>query len=200
MPESKLPAPEFYARDRKAWRKWLDKNHQVLESVWLIIYKKDSAISSVNYEEAVEEALCYGWIDSKPQKRDDDCFLLTFSKRKPKSVWSAINKKRIEKLKAENLMQPAGLAAIEIAINNGSWTSIDKVEAMEMPEELVKAFKQNKKAKENFDSFPPSAKKGIYQWIATAKTKETLNKRVIETASLAEKNIRANQWTPKEKR
>jgi uncharacterized protein YdeI (YjbR/CyaY-like superfamily) len=165
-----------------------------------VIYKKGSATSSVNYEEAVEEALCYGWIDSRPQKRDEECFLLTFSKRKPKSVWSALNKKRLEKLIADGKMTPAGLATIEIAKENGSWTSIDKVEAMEMPEALTKAFKKNKRAKENFDAFPPSAKKGIYQWIITAKTDETRNKRVIETVELAAKNIRANQWVPKEKR
>ena len=200
MPEEKQTVPEFHARDRNEWRKWLDDNHLLLASVWLVIYKKGSGISSVNYEEAVEEALCYGWIDSKPQKRDDECFLLTFTRRKPKSVWSALNKKRIEKLMLAKKMKPAGLAAIEIAKQNGSWTSIDKVEAMEMPEELTKALSRNKKAKEYFDKFPPSARKGIYQWIATAKTDETKNKRVIETVSLAEKNIRANQWTPKDKR
>jgi uncharacterized protein YdeI (YjbR/CyaY-like superfamily) len=200
MTKPKIPVPEFHAVDRNAWRKWLHANHQVMDSVWLVIYKKGSAASSVNYEEAVEEALCFGWIDSRPQKRDEECFLLTFSKRKPKSVWSAINKKRLEKLIAEDKMAPAGLAAIEIAKENGSWTSIDKVEAMEMPEALTKAFKKNKQAKENFDAFPPSAKKGIYQWIITAKTDETRNKRVIETVELAAKNIRANQWVPKEKR
>lgn len=200
MTKTKNPVNEFYAVDRNAWRKWLQANHQIMDSVWLVIYKKGSDTSSVNYEEAVEEALCYGWIDSRPQKRNEECFLLTFSKRKPKSVWSATNKKRLEKLIAANKMAPAGLAAVEIAKENGSWTSIDKVEAMEMPDALSKALKKNKTAKKYFDAFPPSAKKGIYQWITTAKTEETRNKRVNETVDLAAKNIRANQWVPKEKR
>jgi uncharacterized protein YdeI (YjbR/CyaY-like superfamily) len=200
MTKLKPQIPEFHAVDREAWRKWLHANHKIMDSVWLVIYKKGSATSSVNYEEAVEEALCYGWIDSRPQKRDEECFLLAFSKRKPKSVWSASNKKRIERLIAENKMAPAGLATIEIAKENGSWTSIDKVEAMEMPEALSQAFKKNKQAKGYFDAFPPSVKKGIYQWIITAKTDETRNKRVTETVELAAKNIRANQWVPKDKR
>jgi uncharacterized protein YdeI (YjbR/CyaY-like superfamily) len=200
MTKIKHQVPEFHAVDRDAWRNWLHANHKIMDSVWLVIYKKGSARPSVNYEEAVEEALCFGWIDSRPQKRDEECFLLTFSKRKPKSVWSATNKKRLEKLIAENKMAPAGLAAVEIAKENGSWTSIDKVEAMEMPDALSKALKKNKTAKKYFDEFPPSAKKGIYQWITTAKTEETRNKRVKETVDLAKKNIRANQWVPKEKR
>ena len=191
---------EFHAKDRKAWRKWLNDNHQHSDSVWLVLYKKNSSTSSVNYEEAVEEALCFGWIDSRPQKRDEDCFLLMFSKRKPKSVWSAINKKRIEKLIADKRMKPAGMSAIEIAKENGSWTSIDKVEAMEMPAELNKAIKKNKKAFENFNAFPASTKKALFQWVTMAKTDETRSKRVSEIVSKAAKNIRANQWTPKDKR
>ena len=200
MDKEKKPYLEFYAKDRKIWRKWLQTNYLKLQQVWLILHKKSSPDSSVNYEEAVEEALCFGWIDSKPMKRDEHTFLLFFSQRKPKSVWSASNKKRLVKLIADGQMMPAGLASIEIAKANGSWTSIDDVEAMVMPVALEKAFKKYKLAKTNFMAFPASVKKGLYQWISSAKTDATREKRIFETVSLAEKNIRANQWKgPKNK-
>lgn len=195
MEKDRKPELEFYAKDRKTWREWLELNHFQFQQVWLLLHKKSSPDNSVSYEEAVEEALCFGWIDSKPRKKDEHTFLLFFSRRKPKSVWSAINKKRLVKLIADGLMMPAGLASIEIAKANGSWTSIDDVEAMLMPDGLEKAFKKNKIASAYFNAFPPSAKKGIYQWISSAKTDATREKRLYETVRLAEKNIRANQWT-----
>ena len=192
---------EFYAKNRKAWRNWLQNNHLELQKVWLLLHKKSSPDTSVNYEEAVEEALCFGWIDSKPRKKDENTFLLFFSRRKPKSVWSASNKKRLVKLIANGQMMPAGLEAIEIAKANGSWTSIDDVEAMVMPVALEKVFKKKKLAMTNFMAFPASVKKGLYQWISSAKTDATRDKRIYETVSLAEKNIRANQWTgPRKKK
>jgi uncharacterized protein YdeI (YjbR/CyaY-like superfamily) len=194
MDKEKKPCLEFYAKDRKSWRKWLQVNHLTIQQVWLVLHKKSSPDPSVNYEEAVEEALCFGWIDSKPMKRDEHTFLLFFSKRKPKSVWSASNKKRLVTLIATGQMMPAGLASIEIAKANGSWTSIDDVEAMVMPSALEKALKKNKLASANFNAFPASVKKGIYQWIGSAKTDVTREKRIYETVTLAEKNIRANQW------
>ena len=195
MDIEKHTIPEFYAKDRKAWRKWLQVNHLKLQQVWLILHKKSNPDISVSYEDAVQEALCFGWIDSKPRKKDEHTFLLFFSRRKPKSVWSASNKKRLVKLIANGQMMPAGLESIEIAKANGSWASIDNVEAMIMPLELEKAFKKNKKASLNFSAFPASVKKGIYQWISSAKTDATLKKRIFEAVSQAENNIRANQWT-----
>ena len=199
MESNKKPELEFYAKDRKAWREWLEINHLQLQQVWLLLHKKSSPDNSVSYDEAVEEALCFGWIDSKPRKKDEHTFLLFFSRRKPRSVWSAINKKRLVKLIADGQMMPAGLASIEIAKANGSWTSIDDVEAMLMPDGLQKAFEKNKTAFAYFNAFPPSAKKGIYQWISSAKTDITREKRINETVLLAEKNIRANQWTGPQK-
>lgn len=185
---------EFYAKDRAAWRAWLQKNHKKETSLWLILYKKDSGVPSVTYPESVEEALCFGWIDSKPNKRDDKSYFLFFASRKPKSVWSKINKERIARLIKEGKMTSAGLEKIEIAKANGSWTSIDASEAYEMPKELAKAFAKSKTARKNFDAFPPGVKKTIYQWIESAKTVDTKTKRVVETVTLAAKNIRANQW------
>jgi uncharacterized protein YdeI (YjbR/CyaY-like superfamily) len=186
--------PSFYAKDTSTWRKWLQRNHAKEKSVWLIIYHKASATPSVVLADAVEEALCFGWIDSKPNKRDHESYYLFFAPRKQGSVWSKINKQRIEKLMQEGRMDASGLAKIEQAKRDGSWTKLDAIEELVMPAALDKAFKSNKTARKNFDQFPPGVRKGIYQWIESAKTEATLQKRVTETVTLAAQNIRANQW------
>jgi uncharacterized protein YdeI (YjbR/CyaY-like superfamily) len=134
----------FHAKSRKEWRKWLEENHQSEKSVWLIICKKGSDISSVYYPEAVDEALCFGWIDSKPNKRDDESYFQFFAKRNPKSNWSKVNKEKVETLIAQNLMTSAGLKIIEIAKQNGAWTALDEVENIIIPDDLQKAFDNNK--------------------------------------------------------
>ncbi len=192
-----ITTQEFYAKDRKVWRKWLEKNYAVAGTVWLLMYKKESETPSVYYDEAVEEALCFGWIDSKPRKNNADSYFLYFSVRKPKSVWSKLNKTRIEKLLKQGLMREPGLAKIEAAKKDGSWATLDAIEEYTMPEALAKAFKKNKKASDIFNAFPPGIKKGIYQWIISAKTEATLAKRVNETVEKATQNIRANQWQQK---
>ena len=188
---------EYYPKNKTAWRNWLQKNHTTAANIWVIMYKKATEKPTVTYAEVVEEALCFGWVDSKPNKRDDDSYFLFIAPRKPKSVWSALNKKRIEKLLKENLIAPAGLQKIEAAKKDGSWNALDKVDAMEMPPALQKAFAKNKTALKNFEAFPPSTKKAIYQWMQSAKTETTLYKRITQTVTLAQKNIRANQWQPK---
>ena len=186
----------FYAADRAAWRAWLDAHHAEKSQIWLVQHRKSNPMPCVNYEESVQEALCYGWIDSKPQKRDARSYLLFFSKRKPNSAWSLSNKKRLEDLVKRGMMQPAGLAAIEVARANGSWSRIDEAEAVVMPPDLEKKLSRNRKAAEYFSQFPPSAKKGIYTWISMARTEITRKKRIDETVQLAARNIRANQWKP----
>lgn len=186
--------PTFYAKNQQAWRKWLDKNHAKEKAVWLIIYKKESGIPSVYYPEAVDEALCFGWIDSKPNKRDEESYYQFFSQRKPASNWSTVNKKKIEKLLAANKIAPAGLAMIELAKKTGTWTALDKISALEMPKDLSKALEKNKMAKQFFNAFPPSTKKSIYEWINNAKTPGTRQKRILETVEKAAENIRANQY------
>ncbi len=187
----------FYAPDRKAWRRWLQKNSAKEKAVWLILYRKASATKSVSYDEAVEEALCFGWIDSKPNKRDAESWFQFFAQRKPGSNWSAINKERVKKLTAQGLMTPQGMAAVETAKKNGAWTALDNVDALVLPDELKKALTANKTAAAHFEAFPPSAKKGILEWINNAKRSETQAKRIAETVTLAAKNERANQYKPK---
>lgn len=189
----------YYAKSRAAWRSWLQKNHVKEERVWLIIYRKDSSKPSLTYADAVEEALCFGWIDSKPNKRDDESFYLTFAKRKPTSGWSKLNKTRIKKLLEQGQMTEAGLQAIETAKKNGTWEALDEIEKLTIPPDLAKALAKNKQAQKHFDAFPKSVKRGILEWITNAKREETRIKRVTETVSLAAKNIRANQYTPKAK-
>jgi uncharacterized protein YdeI (YjbR/CyaY-like superfamily) len=188
---------EYYPKNRKEWRNWLQKNHTTMQHVWLILYKIDSGKPSLKYDDVVEEALCFGWIDSRPNKRDEESYFLFIAPRKPKSVWSALNKKRIEKLLKENLITTAGLQKIQAAKKDRSWSVLDRIEALEMPAVLKKAFKGNKKALDNFRKFPPGVQKQIYQWVDGAKTALTQQKRITETVTLAEKNIRANQWKPK---
>jgi len=192
--ELKNDIKTFYAKDRKAWRRWLEKNHKKENSIWLIIYKKSSQTKSVYYNEAVEEALCFGWIDSKPNKRDADSFYQFFAKRNPKSNWSLINKNKVEKLIKAGLMTDAGLQTIEAAKQNGTWTALDEVDNSIMPDDLKKVFDKNKTALKNFDAFPRSSKKIILEWIHNAKKEETRKKRIEETVSLAAKNIRANHY------
>ncbi|HRI79776.1 MAG TPA: YdeI/OmpD-associated family protein [Cyclobacteriaceae bacterium] len=188
---------EFYAKDRAAWRKWLTKNHLTEKKCWLILYNKNSGTRSVLYAEAVEEALCFGWIDSKGNKRDDKSFFLSFAPRKSKSVWSKINKERIESMIQEGRMTTVGMEKIKQAKADGSWTRLDAIDALQMPADLARGLSRNKKAKKYFDAFPPSAKKIIFFWIESAKRPETKAVRVSETVAWAAKNIRANQWRPK---
>lgn len=195
--ETKNGIKTFYAKDRKSWRSWLKKNHSTEKSVWLIIYKKTALTKSVKYEEAVEEALCFGWIDSKPNKRDEESFYQFFAKRNPSSNWSKINKDRIKKMTDERLMTPAGLDMVNKAKENGSWSALDEVEEIVIPADLKKLLTENKVASGFFEAFPRSVKKGILEWLLNAKKVETRIKRIEETVMLAEKNIRANQYRPK---
>ena len=146
----------------------------------------------MTYEESVEEALCFGWIDSVKKKLDDESSVQFFSPRKPKSGWAKTNKIRIERLLAEGKMTAAGLEKIEAAKRDGSWTALDDIEKGIMPTDLAAVLEENEAAKAHFAAFPSSVKKQIYTWIESAKTDPTRQKRLLETVSLAEKNVRAN--------
>ncbi|GAB4203111.1 MAG: YdeI/OmpD-associated family protein [Roseiflexaceae bacterium] len=188
------PENSVHPLTRAEWRAWLQQHHTRREGIWMISYKKESGQPRVTYDEAVEEALCFGWIDSRPNKLDDQRTMLWFAPRKPGTGWSKLNKERVERLLAAGLIAPAGLAKIEAARQDGSWNALDAVEALEIPPDLAAALASFESAAGNFDAFPRSVKRGILEWIASAKTPETRARRIAETASLAEENKRANQW------
>jgi uncharacterized protein YdeI (YjbR/CyaY-like superfamily) len=192
MAELKDSTETFYAKSRKEWRKWLEKNHASKKVVRLIIFKKQSSVPTVSYLEAVEEALCFGWIDAKANKKDDESYYQSFSRRNPKSNWSKINKLRVTELVKENLMTEAGLEAIKAARENGAWDASKKVDNETIPEDLKLSFSKNKTALRNFNGFSPSSRKIILGWIQSAKRPETRLKRIETTVMLAAKNVRAN--------
>jgi uncharacterized protein YdeI (YjbR/CyaY-like superfamily) len=186
----------FHATDRKSWRSWLKANHKTRKGVWLIFFKANNEKKSVSYAEAVEEALCYGWIDSRKKKLDDTRSIQFFSKRNPKSYWSSLNKKRVAMLIARKKMTKPGMEMIDLAKEKGTWDALTEVDKITLPGDLIKALDQNPTALENFKAFPPSSKKIILVWILNAKTPGTRNKRIENTVDLAYKNIRANHYSP----
>jgi uncharacterized protein YdeI (YjbR/CyaY-like superfamily) len=185
------------APTRKIWRNWMAKNHEKETSVWLIIFHKKSRQASVYYDEAVEEALCFGWVDSVSNSRNEESSYLYFAKRKPKSNWSKANKDRVEKLTKLGLIMPAGQAMIDLAKQTGTWTALEVVDQLTIPPDMQKLFDKNKTAEKNFLAFPASTRRGILEWILNAKRSETRQKRIEETVTLAAQNIRANQYTKK---
>lgn len=178
-----MPTPEvksYYAKNRKAWRNWLQKNHLKETGVWLIYYKKGSGKTRVSWEEAVEEALCFGWIDSIAKPIDEEKYKQKFTPRKTKSVWSAINKKKVELLIQQNLMMPAGWEIIETGKKNGSWTQLDHVENFVIPPELEKFFVKNKTVLKYFESLSKFRRKQWLYRMNSAKLPETKKKRLEE--------------------
>jgi uncharacterized protein YdeI (YjbR/CyaY-like superfamily) len=186
--------PTYHPKTRAEWRAWLAKHHTSSPGVWFVYYKSESGKARVSYDDAVEEALCFGWIDNVARALDAERSMLRFSPRKPKSGWSKLNKGRVGRLIRVGLMTPAGLAKIEAAKRDGSWSALDPVERRVVPPDLKAALAANANAARNFDGFPPSSKKIILGWIASAKRPETRAKRVAETVRQAAKNLKANHY------
>jgi len=172
------------------WRKWLEINHKIKSNIWLNIYKKQSKIASVYYSEAVDEALCFGWIDSQPAKRDNLSYYVYFSERNPKSNWSLVNKQKVERLLELNKIEEKGLEMIRIAKETGTWNALDKVDNLELPFYMEQLLENNSIAKLNWEHFPNSVKKGILEWIYQSKRESTLHNRITETVTSASQNIR----------
>ena len=185
-------APLVPADDRATWRAWLEANHATTTGAWLVTWRKGHG-PVLDYGEAVEEALCFGWVDSTGGRFDDRRTKLYFAPRKPRSVWSASNKARVERLSAAGLMRAAGLEAIERAKSNGSWTALDEVEQGIVPPDLAAALEAHPPAAERFAAFPWSARRAILIWVGDAKKPETRAARVLETAVRAARNERANE-------
>ena len=179
---------QLYVTDREEWRNWLSEYHGVEAGVWLIFYKKETCKPTIGYEEAVEEALCFGWIDSIIKKVDEERYVRKFTPRKDKSMWSALNRKRANKMIKEGRMTNVGLAKIKTAKKTGLWGKDGRPGiSFDVPPELAKALAKNRKAKENFDKLAPSYRRQYIGWIAVAKREETKKRRIEESIALLEK-------------
>lgn len=187
----------FYPKNRQEWREWLQTNHNSQQSVWLIYYKKKSNRPTLTYSEAVEEALCFGWIDSKAKSVDEDTFMQFFSRRKVNSVRSKVNKEKVERLIDENRMTPAGYYIVDSAKENGSWTILDEAEALKIPKDLEDELQKRLHAKTYFCSLSRTDKRNILQWLTLAKRQETRQKRITEIVELADIDLKPKQFRGK---
>jgi uncharacterized protein YdeI (YjbR/CyaY-like superfamily) len=174
------------------WRAWLAEHSESASEAWLVIHHKDSDTPSPRYHEAIEHALCYGWIDGLHRKRDEHSSQLRFTPRSPRSTWSQVNRDRAANMIAQGLMTGTGQAMIDLAKEKGTWHAADSV-----PADLQELLDGNAEAAQNFERFPPSSKRLILEWIATAKKPETRQRRVTHTVTLAADNIRANHPQPR---
>lgn len=189
-----------HVESQEQLRSWLAANSATSPSIWLVTWRRPTGRPAPSYEQIVCTALCFGWIDSTGRTLDDGRAALRLAPRKAGSGWARTNKARIERLEREGLMTDAGRAVIDRARADGSWTLLDDVENLLVPDDLAAALDARPSARRHFDAFPPSARRALLEWIVQAKRSETRRRRIEETAERAENNERANQWTPKEKR
>lgn len=183
-------AEDFCPRDKQEWRKWLELNHTEKEGVWLIFYKKKSPNYNLSWSESVDEALCFAWIDSTKRPIDGMQYKQYFSKRKAKSNWSKINKDKVKTLIDQGRMAEAGYKSIEIAKENGSWTILDAIEALVIPDDLDLAFGKYKGSKDYFLSLSKSTQKILLGWIGSAKRAETRQNRIAEVVESAAQQLK----------
>ena len=182
-------APLVEVDDREAWRAWLEANHATSSGAWLVTRRPRSGRPGLDYEAAVEEALCYGWIDGAAGRVDDERGKLYFAPRKLRSAWAATNKARVERLIARGRMASAGLAAIERAKANGSWGLLDSVDRLEIPDDLAAALGPGAAAA-NFAAWPPSVRKAALTSLVLARRPETRTERIRKIAEAAARNER----------
>jgi len=186
---------EVLVESREQWRDWLRAHHADSSGIWLVTWKKRAGGDRhVGYDAIVEEALCFGWVDSVPRTVDAEHTALLLTPRKPGSRWSRPNKERVQRLTAAGLMAPAGLQMVELAKKTGTWTALDEVEDLTEPPDLAAALDADPEARRHWEEFPRSARRGILEWIVSAKRPQTRDKRIRETAELAARGERANQW------
>lgn len=184
----------FHAEDAAEWRAWLADHHARSPGVWLVTWRKASGKPVLAYDDAVAQALAFGWIDSKPGKIDEHRTRLLMTPRKPGTNWSRPNQRRVLALEAAGLMAPAGASVVASARADGSWSRLDAVEDLVIPDDLAAAFERHPGSRARWEGFPRSAKRGILEWILNAKRPETRATRLEQTASLAAVGQRANAW------
>ena len=176
-------------KSRAAWREWLDKHHASSQGIWLVYAKKHTSLPTLSYEDAVQEALCFGWIDSLMKSIDDRFHMQWFTRRKPKSAWSETNKARLAKLTKAGLMAPAGLAAVAAAKKSGTWNAYADVDKLTIPPELKRAFDANPGAKKNWTTYTPSAQRSFLHMVNNAKRPETRERNVARVIDLVGRKV-----------
>ena len=176
------------------WRRWLGANHGSSPGIWLVTPKATGGRPGIAWSDLVDEALCFGWVDSRPRRVDEHHSARLLTPRRPASAWSARNKARVEALTEAGRMQPAGLEAVAVAKERGTWHALDQVETLDEPADLAAALDAVSDARRYWDAFPRSTKRAILEWIAQAKTDATRQRRVERTVADAARNLRANQW------
>ncbi|MEM7441589.1 MAG: YdeI/OmpD-associated family protein [Pseudomonadota bacterium] len=186
-------AAQVEVTSRAELREWLSVNHTLRDGVWLVSHKKVSP-HYLLYDDLVEECLCFGWVDSLPRALDEMRSMHYIAPRKPSSAWSKVNKARVTSLIEQGLMAPPGLALIEQAKEDGTWSFLDDFHDGIAPPDLREALSKYPNAQRHFDGFPTSSKKIILEWIKTAKRPETRTKLIQDTAEKAERNERANHY------
>jgi len=183
-------APLIHIDDRDAWRAWLVENHATSSGVWLVTGRARSGLPRIEYEDAVEEALCFGWIDGQAGTVDERRSRQYFTPRRPGSPWSRYNKDRVARMTRAGRMTPAGVAAVERATSDGSWTVFDSVDRLELPRELEAALDARPPARDNWDTFPDSLKRLHLSSIALAKRPDTRARRIEHAVAAAQLNER----------
>jgi len=186
-------APLVQPADRQEWREWLDKNHSSSDGAWLVTGHPKSGVPQIDYEAAIQEALCFGWVDGQSGSVDERRSKLYFAPRRAGSPWSRYNKRRIEQVTAAGLMTSSGLAVIERAREDGSWTIFDSVDRLELPAELEEALDSRANARANWEAWPDGAKRFVLSSIALAKRPETKSRRAQAAAEAAERNERPDR-------
>ncbi|MGB3186726.1 MAG: YdeI/OmpD-associated family protein [Ornithinimicrobium sp.] len=187
----------FEPEDDAAWRSWLADNHNRATGIWLVLRKKSAPVPNLSWPQAVRTALCFGWIDSTAGTLDEHRSILWVSPRRAGSWWSRINKQAVADLTEQGLIEPAGQAAIDRAHQDGTWTALDGVEAVLIPDDLAAAFSERPGSAQEFAAFPRGVRRGILEWIARAKRPQTRANRIAETATMAQQGERAHQWSKK---
>jgi uncharacterized protein YdeI (YjbR/CyaY-like superfamily) len=186
---------DLLVETRAGWRAWLSEHHQHARGVWVVTWRKGEG-PVLSYDDLVEEALCFGWIDSRGGRREGGRTALLMTPRRARSAWSALNKQRVARLASAGLLHPSGEAVIAAAKESGTWTALDAVERLEVPEDLEQALAGLPPGRQHWDGFPRSVRRAILEWVTSAKRPETRARRVAETARLAQQNLRAHQWPP----
>jgi len=177
-------------RSRAEWRRWLENNHESDKSIWLVTYKKHTGKRYVAYDEVVEEALCFGWIDGLRRPLDEDRTMLHVSPRRARSVWSKINKDRVEQLIANGLMMEPGLAKIERAKRDGTWDYLQDADALVTPDDLVAAFAERPGFKAGFEALSESMRRRLLHFLKDAKAADTRKKRIDQIFEMAKQKGR----------